>query len=254
MPQLKQRDVAFMDALLIGELVVEEDCLRIHDSNTDESTLVIWQADYFLNDNHGIVEIVDETGTVVARVGEMVYMGGGEQATVNNDELRESIPEQCGGPYWRMGQFLPEEYIPNVSKEWVEPTTPTPASSIPRMSVHTAQDVQRHFDEWPSAHKQRLSDDLLVIFTYPHPLGDWVGGALIYDVPSVSAVVLDFNGRFNPDLTHYEDEAGQARLEEILADTDPMQELQDEVVSRWLNPGSEGSLSVPCGQAVRAPS
>ena len=123
--------------------------------------------------------------------------------------------------------------------------TATPAPSFPLGAVHTPQDVQHNFDEWPSAHKQRLSDDLLVIFTYPHPLGDWVGGALIYDVPSVSAIVLDFNGRFNPDLTHYEDEVGQARLEEILADADLMRELQDEVVSRWLNPGSADSLSAP---------
>ncbi|MCZ7666458.1 MAG: META domain-containing protein [Chloroflexi bacterium] len=123
--------------------------------------------------------------------------------------------------------------------------TATPAPSFPVGAVHTPQDVVRHFDEWPSEHKQRLSDELLVIFTYPHPLGDWVGGALIYDVPSVSAIVLDFNGRFNPDLTHYKDEAGQVRLEEILADANLMQELQDEVVSRWLNPGSTDSLSAP---------
>jgi hypothetical protein len=115
MPQLKQRDVAFMEALLIGELVVQDGCLRV--INENESTLVIWQADYFLSENAGILEILDETGNVVARVGEMVYMGGGEQRSVNEDEMRQPVPEQCSGPFWRMGQFLPEEYIPNVTAD-----------------------------------------------------------------------------------------------------------------------------------------
>jgi hypothetical protein len=115
MPQLKQRDVAFMEALIIGELVVENGCLRIRGEN--ENYLVIWQADYFLTDNSGILEILDETGIVVARVGEMVYMGGGVQRAVDDAELRQPVPEPCGGPYWRMGGFLPEEYIPNVSAD-----------------------------------------------------------------------------------------------------------------------------------------
>ena len=115
MPQLKQRDVAFMEALLIGELVVEDGCLRVHSEN--ENYLVIWQADYYLTDNNGVLEILDETGTVVAQVGEMIYMGGGTQRSVDDTELHQTIPNQCGGPYWRMGQFLPEEYIPNVSTD-----------------------------------------------------------------------------------------------------------------------------------------
>jgi len=115
MPQLKMRDVGFMDALISGELVVQDGCLRVKAG--DGSTLVIWQADYFLTDNDGILEILDETGAVVARVGEMVYMGGGEQPSVDDTELRQPIPDQCGGPYWRMGDFLPEEYIPNVSAD-----------------------------------------------------------------------------------------------------------------------------------------
>lgn len=125
MPQLKQRDISFMTALLIGELIVEDGCLRIRDVYTGEHTLVIWQADYFLNDNSGRLEILDETGAVVAQVGEMIYMGGGEQRTVDNAELRQPVPEQCNsGPFWRMGTFLPEEYIPNVSAD-LPPTPPT---------------------------------------------------------------------------------------------------------------------------------
>ncbi|MDX1417042.1 MAG: hypothetical protein R3293_22750 [Candidatus Promineifilaceae bacterium] len=108
MPQLKQRDVAFMEALLVGELVVDAGCLRVNSDN--ESVLVIWQADYFLTDNNGELQILDETGTVVAQVGEMIYVGGGTQSTIDPAELRQPLPETYRGPYWRMGQFLPEEF------------------------------------------------------------------------------------------------------------------------------------------------
>ena len=117
MPQLKQRDVTFMTALLIGDLVVENGCLRIQDVYTGQSRLVIWQADYYLTGNDGVLAVLDETGAVVAQVGERVFMGGGEQSNVNEAEMHQPLPESCGGPYWRMGNFLPEEYIPNAAAE-----------------------------------------------------------------------------------------------------------------------------------------
>ena len=115
MPQLQQRDAVFMDALLVGKLVVENGCLRVRSEGANY--LVIWQADYYLTDNDGVLEILDETGAAAARVGKTVYMGGGEQTAANNSELRQPIPVPCGGPYWRMGSFLPEEYIPNITGE-----------------------------------------------------------------------------------------------------------------------------------------
>lgn len=121
MPQLKQRDDAFMTALLIGDLVVEAGCLRIRDIYTGESRLVIWQADYFLTDNNGVLAILDETGAVAAQVGERVFLGGGEQPALNETELRQPLPDSCGGPYWRMGNFLPEEYVPNVAADLPPP-------------------------------------------------------------------------------------------------------------------------------------
>ncbi|MFO7684360.1 MAG: hypothetical protein R6X34_30385 [Chloroflexota bacterium] len=94
-------------------------------------------------------------------------------------------------------QFEPleETAVPTQNNNAAE-AIPTPAPSFPLAGVHTSSDVQRHFDEWPSDHKQRLADDMVVVFTYPHPIADWVGGAVIYHVPSVSAVILDFNGSF----------------------------------------------------------
>jgi hypothetical protein len=137
MPQLKLRDVAFMEALLIGELVVEDGCLRVRGDN--ENYLVIWQADYFLTNNKGTVKILDETGAAAARVGKMVYLGGGEQSAVDNAELRQPIPEQCSGSYWRMGEFLPKEYIPNTVPD--SPADLSPAPSDADWSMYTIPDA-----------------------------------------------------------------------------------------------------------------
>jgi hypothetical protein len=118
MVQLQTRSAEFMTALLIGELVVEAGCLQVRtrvDTETEsflEDYLIIWQADYFLTENNGRLQILDETGTVVAEVGQTIYLGGGGGNALSVDEsyLREPIPPACTGPYWYMGQFLPEEY------------------------------------------------------------------------------------------------------------------------------------------------
>ena len=106
-PQLRTRSAAFMEALLVGKLIVKDGCLRVSASEGDRGHLIIWQPDYFLNSNEGVIEILDRNGEVVARVGEEIRMGGGEVALTENlkRQLREPLPEQCEGPYWLMGQL-----------------------------------------------------------------------------------------------------------------------------------------------------
>ena len=104
MPQLQVR-TGGMDALLQGKLVAEEGCLRVQTSDND-SYLVIWQPDYFLNDNKGQIEILDREGQPVARLGEEIRMGGGGASGPEFDiYLREAIPSRCKGPYWLMGEL-----------------------------------------------------------------------------------------------------------------------------------------------------
>lgn len=95
-PQLKTRSRSFMEAELYGEMVLEDGYLRV------DGTLIIWQPDYFVHNNEGTIEVLDRKGKVVARVGEEVYMGGGEDRPFNKD-LREPLPQDIEGPFWIQG-------------------------------------------------------------------------------------------------------------------------------------------------------
>ena len=110
-PQLRMRSAAFMEALLEGTLVLQDGCLRVRDDDGDEGYLIIWQVDYYVNSNAGTVEILDQNGQVVARVGEVIRMGGGEVQMTEElrQQLREPLPDQCPGPYWLMGELVTGE-------------------------------------------------------------------------------------------------------------------------------------------------
>ncbi len=107
-PQLKIRSTIFMTALAVGELFIQEGCLRLGQRGSRDSLLVLWQPDYFLNNRNGMIEILDREGAVVARVGDEIRMGGGEVPPTAGleQQLREPIPTPCHGPYWVMGEFV----------------------------------------------------------------------------------------------------------------------------------------------------
>lgn len=110
-PQLRARRPAYMEALLVGKLIIEAGCLRIAiEPPESQSYLVIWEADYFLNDNNGITEVLDRHGRVAARVDDPISLGGGGVPLSSfSSELREPIPDRCQGPYWLMGEFASQK-------------------------------------------------------------------------------------------------------------------------------------------------
>jgi hypothetical protein len=110
-PQLRAQRPAYLEALLVGKLILESGCLRIAiEPPQSQSYLVIWEADYFLNDNNGITEVFDQDGLVAARVGDPIRLGGGAVPLSSfSSELRETIPDRCQGPYWLMGEFAAQK-------------------------------------------------------------------------------------------------------------------------------------------------
>jgi len=97
-PQLKTASASYMQALLTGKLTLEDGYLRVHDR------IIIWQPDFFVHNNNGTIEILDKDGKVVGRVGEEIYMGGGEIPMPPEDKfIKEPLPDDIEGPFWLQG-------------------------------------------------------------------------------------------------------------------------------------------------------
>jgi hypothetical protein len=93
-----------MEAELIGELMLVDGCLQIQSVYGDGRYLPIWPPDFTLNGRDEEIEVLDGTGQVMARVGEEVYMGGGEgSAGALPDCVHQQLPPGCTGPYWIVG-------------------------------------------------------------------------------------------------------------------------------------------------------
>jgi len=101
-PQLKMRSGTFMALKKEGELILQDGYLHIGES------LIIWQPDFFLNNNSGSTEILDRNGQVLLRVGDEVVMGGGyiESLEYINRLIKEPLSQECEGPYWLMSEII----------------------------------------------------------------------------------------------------------------------------------------------------
>lgn len=62
--------------------------------------LIIWPHDHTVTAaEDSTLEVRDGSGTVIARAGDMVRLGGGEVPAAEHIATTE-IPDRCGGPYW----------------------------------------------------------------------------------------------------------------------------------------------------------
>lgn len=99
-PQQKETPNVYMDALLVGELVLVDNCLRINDSDGN-SYLPIWPQGFSLHIEKNIIQVIDDTGQFVAQVGDNLKVGGGEMPEEYITEyLAQPLPNGCSGPYW----------------------------------------------------------------------------------------------------------------------------------------------------------
>ena len=93
----------FMEAELIGELAVSEGCLRM---GSADGYLLVWPPGFRLSTENDQIQVLNGAGQVVARVGEEVYMGGGEKRYLEqlDEYVRRQLPPDCPGPYWIVGE------------------------------------------------------------------------------------------------------------------------------------------------------
>ena len=93
-------------ALLTGTLTAEDGCLAV--STGTSSVYVVWPAGYSLAEEKGGTWLVNDSGTLVAMIGDEVQMGGGITNLPHAEpEVVGGIPSSCevGGPdaYWFAG-------------------------------------------------------------------------------------------------------------------------------------------------------
>ncbi|HLO17158.1 MAG TPA: hypothetical protein VK206_20160 [Anaerolineales bacterium] len=105
-PQQKETPNAIMDALLIGKLVLVNNCLRVNDEN-DNSFLPIWPRGFSARLNDGIIEVVDDQDQLIAQVGDNLRIGGGEMPGQHiKEDTLQPLPDDCPGPYWLVGDEI----------------------------------------------------------------------------------------------------------------------------------------------------
>ncbi len=93
-----------MASFMNGTLVVADRCLRVN-STTGNSYLLIWPPDFAVDTSSEPIQILDGKGTVVARVGDEVFVDGGAVPGLLLVDVAEqgNVQEHCPGPYWLVG-------------------------------------------------------------------------------------------------------------------------------------------------------
>jgi len=105
-PVQKDPNLDYMEALLVGELVIEDGCLRVDDD------LLVWPHGFSLSIEGEVIQVIDDTGQPIARVGDKVEVSGGEVGTSELpegylSEISAQLPsDRCLGPYWIIGEEI----------------------------------------------------------------------------------------------------------------------------------------------------
>jgi hypothetical protein len=96
-----------LTALLIGELVLVDNCLRIKAPYSTTSHLLVWPPDFEFRVRGDIVEVTDKLygDTKTWHLGDTIEIGGGEILRLD-EQLQQRLPVHCRGPYWVFGGWL----------------------------------------------------------------------------------------------------------------------------------------------------
>ena len=88
-----------MLAQLVGKLILVDGCPRVEVSD-GSSVLLFWRYNYSIDRSVDPAQIRDDTGKVVARIGDYVEMGGGELP----DSTGKKLSNGCAGPIGIVGE------------------------------------------------------------------------------------------------------------------------------------------------------
>ena len=100
-PEQKENLAIHMDAELVGELVLENGCLRLGND------LLVWPHGFSVITEDRVTQIIDNNGQPIIRVGDKIKLGGGEMPSEHLAQYSADLPsDRCSGPYWIVGEVL----------------------------------------------------------------------------------------------------------------------------------------------------
>ena len=118
-----------LTALMEGTLILDSNgCLRVKVERGD-TPLVLWRYGFTLQVDGDRVEVHNDKGQLVARVGEPVRMGGGSAPNPVDDGLSIAT---CPGPFWALGDIEPltAQAIPDIIVQPLQIRQGDPANSL----------------------------------------------------------------------------------------------------------------------------
>jgi len=104
-PQVTSHPSVFLEARLIGELILNNGCIQV---KNDEgiNILLIWRPGFSVRVENDVIQVLDSNGEVTASVGDFVAVGGGYTDNPESRGLAEPIPEECKGSYYLVGETI----------------------------------------------------------------------------------------------------------------------------------------------------
>ncbi|MCA9999675.1 MAG: hypothetical protein KDE56_28125, partial [Anaerolineales bacterium] len=99
--------------------------------------------------------------------------------------------------------------------------------------VFTPEDVRCYLGSFPAEFVQEIDAETAVLFTDPNAIAEWVGGAIIYHIPTVSSLVLDRNGDVDPLQSHLNGRTALVAYSQLAANTQLLAQLKQTVQTRW---------------------
>jgi hypothetical protein len=99
--------------------------------------------------------------------------------------------------------------------------------------VFTPNDVRCYLAFFAPEFVWEIDEETAVLFTDPNSRADWVGGAIIYHIPTVSSLVLDSHGDVDPQFSHINNRAALVAFSQLAADAPLLAELKQTVQQHW---------------------